>query len=79
MHILGFASSFALFFLVLLATALLLGAAVMGLARMEKVTVPVRRDDPRRPRPDGRPSEVASRFSAQRVSSPGGCTFGPRL
>ena len=78
MHILGFASSLGLFVLVLLATALLLGALVIGLERMEKVTVPVRRDG-ERPRPAQHRSEVASRFSTERFSSPGGCTFGPRL
>lgn len=79
MHILGFASSFGLFFLVCLATAVLLGAAVMGLARMQRVTVPVRGDSERSPLSEVHRSEVASRFRADRVSSPGACTFGPRL
>jgi hypothetical protein len=76
-HILGIAQSFALFLTVLLGTAAVLGLAVVGLARMERSLVPVRRPQP--PRPGTRPTVPdKSPFRTDRVSSPGSCTFGPR-
>jgi hypothetical protein len=76
-HILGIAQSFALFLLVLVGTAAVLGLAVVGLARMERSLVPVRRQQPPRPG-TRRPIPDSSPFRTDRVSSPGGCTFGPR-
>lgn len=77
MHILGMAQSFALFLMVLVGTASVLGLAVVGLVRMERSLVPVRRPQPPRPAPR-RPVPDNSRFRTDRVSSPGSCTFGPR-
>jgi hypothetical protein len=63
--------------MVCLATAVLLTLAVSALARMERATVPVR--NPLSRRPEVRRGQVsASPLRADRVSSPGSCTYGPR-
>ncbi len=80
MHLVGIVQSLGLFFIVCLATATLLSLAMIALARMERATVAVR---PSRPTAGSTRSARAvtatpSSFSADRVSSPGSCTYGPR-
>ncbi len=72
-HLVGIAQSLGLFFVVCLATAALLSLGVAALAKMERATVPVRKATGTPVRPD-----VPRVLSADRVSSPGSCTFGPR-
>lgn len=72
MHIFDLAQSLGLFVAVCLAMAAMLSLAMVGLARMERATVPVRRPDSR----PGRDDTSAPR--ADRVSSPGSVTYGPR-
>lgn len=76
MQFVGIAQSFAMFVVVCLATAVLLSAAVAGLAKMERSAIPLRVN------PDRHPSErrpaTPSPFRANRVSSPGSVTYGPR-
>jgi Flp pilus assembly protein protease CpaA len=76
-HLVGIAQSLGLFFVVCLATAALLSLAMVALARMEQATVPAAHPGRRRaqhPARDGAPSPLR----ADRVSSPGGCTYGPK-
>jgi hypothetical protein len=73
-HFVGIAQSFGLFFVVCLATATLLSLAMAALTRMERATVPVAR----RERGPVKHEPAALRSAADRVSSPGSCTFGPR-
>jgi len=71
--------SLGLFIGVCLATAALLTLAMVGLARMERATVPAR--VPTRPEPPRRapsPFRADSALGTNRVSSPGSTTFGPR-
>jgi hypothetical protein len=63
--------SVGLFLLVCFATAAALSLAIAALARMERATVPAAR----RERPSLRSRSTGD---ADRVSSPGGCTYGPR-
>ena len=74
MHLVGIAQSLGLFVIVGLATAALLSLAMIALARMERATIPVRSSEGR---PRSTPSSDACR-AADRVSSPGSVTFGPR-
>lgn len=74
MHLVGIAQSLGLFVIVGLATAALLSLAMVALARMERATIPVRSsEDHPRPTPS-----TDRRLAADRVSSPGRVTFGPR-
>jgi hypothetical protein len=75
-HLVGIAQSFAMFVVVCLVTAALLSAAMAGLARMERAAVPVPVNPDRR-RSESRPA-IPSPLRADRVSSPGSVTFGPR-
>jgi hypothetical protein len=70
-HVLGIVQSVGLFFVVCLASAAMLSLAMVALARMERAAVVVRPPSRRRVR-------SASTFDADRVSSPGSCTYGPR-
>jgi hypothetical protein len=71
-HIFDLAQSFGLFVAVCVAMAAMLSLAMAGLARMERATIPVRRPAPRPVHEDTSP------FRADRVSSPGSVTYGPR-
>jgi Flp pilus assembly protein protease CpaA len=85
-HLVGIAQSLGLFFVVCLASAAVLGMAMLALARMERATVPTRA--PARARaqrlqrpqgPQGNIHTVAlTARPADRVSSPGSVTYGPR-
>jgi hypothetical protein len=75
-HLVGIAQSLGLFFVVCLAMTALLSLAMAGLSRMERAAVPV---PVRRPvRRPGEAGAVARISVTDRVSSPGGCTYGPR-
>jgi hypothetical protein len=63
--------------MVCLAIAALLSLAVAGLARMERAAVPVRVIPDRRPDLRRMPT-TPSPLRADRVSSPGSVTYGPR-
>ena len=76
MHLVGVAQSLGLFFVVCLASAAVLGMAMLALARMERATVPTRA---RAYRPQRNIHPVArTARPADRVSSPGSVTYGPR-
>jgi hypothetical protein len=77
-HIFDIAQSLALFVGVCLAMAVVLSLAMAGLARMERATVPVRRTVPRPVRSVRSVREDTSPLRADRVSSPGSVTYGPR-
>jgi hypothetical protein len=68
-HLVGIAQSFGLFLVVCLTTAAVLSLAMAALAGMERAALPVSRR-PQRPDPDQ---------SVDRVSSPGSCTYRPRV
>ncbi len=74
MHLIGVAQSLGLFFVVCLATAVVLGMAMVALARMERATIPVR---PRRAAPNT-PRASGAVLPPDQVSSRGSCTYGPR-
>ncbi|MDQ1357993.1 MAG: hypothetical protein QOG44_2366 [Acidimicrobiaceae bacterium] len=83
MHLVGIAQSLGLFFVVCLASAAVLGMAMLALARMERATVPTRAPARARAqrlqRPQGNIHTVAlTARPADRVSSPGSVTYGPR-
>jgi hypothetical protein len=71
------AQSLGLFLVVCLATAVVLWMAMLALARMERATVPVAVTT-RRPAAPHVQADPPTRLS-DRVSSPGSCTYGPRL
>jgi hypothetical protein len=71
-HLVGVAQSLGLFFVVCLATAAVLGMAMVALARMERATMPAR---VRRPISNAPRTNLTAR-PADRVSSRGSCTYG---
>jgi hypothetical protein len=73
-YLIGVAQSLGLFFVVCLATAAVLGMAMVALARMERATIPVR---PRRA-VSNTPRASGAVAPPDRVSSRGSCTYGPR-
>jgi Flp pilus assembly protein protease CpaA len=82
-HLVGIAQSLGLFFVVCLASAAVLGMAMLALARMERATVPTRAPArARAQRPQGSQGNIRTvaltARPADRVSSPGSVTYGPR-
>jgi hypothetical protein len=73
-HLVGIAQSLGLFFVMCLATAAFLSLAMAALARMERATVTVRASR----LPTGSADSAGAPRAVDRVSSPGGVTYGPR-